>query len=254
MGYHHGKFVWFEHLSHDIPGARAFYESLFDWQTEMVEIPASVPYPMIYHGGHEMGGFREGPAGTPTRWISYLSVPDIDASFRDGIAAGGDPVMPPVEYGMRGCGAVLADPTGAEFVIWQGTRGDPPDVTEIAESSWCWNELVTTDEKKAVAYYESAFGFTGEAVDMGPMAAYYLLKKDGIPRAGLMQATDPEEGSHWRPYVRVADCDACAAKARSLGARIVQPPRDIPAIGRFSVLTDPWSATIAVMRPEPATR
>lgn len=254
MDYHHGKFIWFEHVSHDIGGARAFYESLFGWHTDMVEIPASVPYPMIYHAGHEIGGFREGPAGTPTRWISYLSVPDIDASFRDGIAAGGDPVMPPVEYGTRGCGAVLNDPTGAEFVIWQGTRGDPPDVAEIPEGSWYWNELVTTDEKRAMAYYENAFGFTGAAVDREPMGAYYLLRKDDIPRAGLMRAADPEERSHWRPYVRVADCDACAAQARTLGARVAQPPRDIAAVGRFSVLTDPWSATVAVMQPKPATR
>ena len=26
MDYHHGKFVWFEHLSRDLPKARAFYE------------------------------------------------------------------------------------------------------------------------------------------------------------------------------------------------------------------------------------
>ena len=254
MGYHHGKFVWFEHLSRDIPKARAFYEALFGWQTSMVDIPDSVPYPMIYHGGHEIGGFREGPAGTAVRWIPYLSVPDIDASFGRAMAAGSKPVMPPIEYGTRGCGAVLADPTGAEFVIWEGTRGDPPDLPEIPIGCWYWNELVTTDPERAMAYYQSAFGFTSEALDMAPAGTYHLLKKGDIPRAGLMQTPNPADGSNWLPYVRVADCDTSAAQAQSLGARIAMPPRDIPSVGHFCVLVDPFGAAIAVIRPEPAAK
>ena len=252
MDYHHGKFVWFEHLSRDIPRARAFYDALFGWRCNTVKIPDSVPYPMIHHGRHGIGGFREAPVGTPVRWMPYLSVPDIDASFRAAIAAGGKPLMPPIEYGAVGCGALLADPTGAEFVIWKSTRGDPPDAAEIAVGDWYWSELVTTDEKKALTYYESAFGFTSEGMDMGPMGTYYLLKKDGIPRAGLMKAPQPNDGSNWLPYVRVADCDASAAKAQSLGARIAMPPRDIAGIGRFSVLVDPLGAAIAVMQSQPS--
>lgn len=253
MDYHHGKFVWFEHLSHDLPKATAFYDALFGWRTEPVGIPASVPYPTIYNAGHAIGGFREAPADTAVRWVTYLSVPDVDVSFRDAIAAGATPVMPPTEYGTVGSGAVLADPTGAEFVIWQSTRGDPPDAAEIAIGDWYWNELATTDESRALAFYESAFGFSSEAMDMGPMGTYYVLKKDGKPRAGLMRAPQPADGSGWLPYVRVADCDDSATKAQSLGARIAMPPSDIPQVGRFSVLIDPLGAAIAVIRPQPAT-
>ena len=32
-----GKFVWFEHVSNDIAAARAFYEKLFEWNTEVME-------------------------------------------------------------------------------------------------------------------------------------------------------------------------------------------------------------------------
>ncbi|MEO6973839.1 MAG: VOC family protein [Rhodoferax sp.] len=252
MDYHHGKFVWFEHLSHNVSKASDFYDALFDWRTDTVDIPAGVPYPAIYNAGRGIGGFREAPADTAVRWMSYLSVPDIDASFRDAIAAGGKPIMPPIEYGTIGCGAVLADPTGAELVIWKSTRGDPADAAETAIGDWYWSELVTTDESKALAFYESAFGFTSESVDMGPMGTYYLLKKDGRPRAGLRRAPQSADGSSWLPYVRVADCDGSAAKAHSLGARIAIPPRDIPGIGRFSVLIDPLGATIAVMRGQSA--
>ena len=50
------------------------------------------------------------------------------------------------------------------------------------------------------------------------------------------------------PYVAVADCDASAAKAKSLGAQVVVPPEDIPKVGRLSVLIDPLGAAFAVFR------
>ena len=245
--------MWFEHLSYDIPKASAFYDALFGWHTETVEIPASVPYPMIHHSGHGIGGFRETPAGTAERWVSYLSVPDIDAAFRDAIAAGAKPLMPPIEYGAVGTGALIADPTGAEFVIWTSTRGDPRDVAEAEIGDLFWNELVTTDETRAIAFYERAFGFTSEAVHASPTGPYYLLRKNGKPRAGLMRTPQPAAGSAWLPYVRVADCDASAVKAQSLGARIARPPRDVPGIGRFTVLADPLGAAVAMLHGQPAT-
>ena len=252
MSYQHGKFVWFEHLSADIPRAITFYDALFGWHTHVVEIPGGLPYPMIHHGGHGIGGFREGPAGAAVRWMSYLSVPDIDAAFRDAIAAGAKPLMPPIEYGAVGTGALLADPTGAEFVIWTSNRGDPPDVAQAAMGDLFWNELVTIDESRALAFYERAFGFTGEAIHGGPAGPYYQLKMNGQPRAGLMRTPQPADGSAWLPYVRVADCDTSAAKAQSLGARIAVPSRDVQGIGRFTVLIDPLGAAIALLRGQPA--
>ncbi|HSS86375.1 MAG TPA: VOC family protein [Reyranella sp.] len=254
MEYHPGKFVWFEHLSHDIPKARAFYGTLFGWRSDPVEMGGEAPYPMIQNGEQGIGGFREGPPNVRVHWVPYLSVPDVDASFKAATAAGARALMQPTDFGAAGRAAALADPTGASFAIWKGAQGDRPDVAEIAMGDWYWNELVTTDEKKALAFYEGTFGFTGEGMDMGPMGTYYLLKKDGTPRAGLMKAPAPEDGSNWLPYVRVADCDASTAKAQSLGARIAMPPRDIPNIGRFSVLIDPLGAAIAVMRGQPAAQ
>jgi predicted enzyme related to lactoylglutathione lyase len=53
----------------------------------------------------------------------------------------------------------------------------------------------------------------------------------------------------WVPYVAVADCDACVDKARSLGAKIVSPPNEIPEVGRFAVLVDPQGAALGVIKP-----
>ena len=50
MSYTPGRFVWFEHLSNDIPKARAFYEKLFGWNAETMPMAGTDPYVMIHNG------------------------------------------------------------------------------------------------------------------------------------------------------------------------------------------------------------
>ena len=48
----------------------------------------------------------------------------------------------------------------------------------------------------------------------------------------------------WLGYVGVDDVDAATAKAKGLGATVYVEPRDIPNVGRFSVIADPQMAVI----------
>ena len=74
-----GKFVWFEHMSPDIAKARAFYEPLFNWHVETMSM-GDRTYSTIHNGDTAIGGMRT-IAGTPSHWMSYMSVLDVDASF-----------------------------------------------------------------------------------------------------------------------------------------------------------------------------
>jgi predicted enzyme related to lactoylglutathione lyase len=88
MSYTPGRFVWFEHCSNDIAKARGFYEKLFGWNTELMAMPGSDPYPLIHNGDSGIGGFARAPAGRPTRWLSYLSVSEVDSAYLPALAAG----------------------------------------------------------------------------------------------------------------------------------------------------------------------
>jgi predicted enzyme related to lactoylglutathione lyase len=250
MSYLPGKFVWFEHVSNDIPKARAFYEALFGWHTETMPMPGGEPYPVIHNGGAGIGGYSKAPPGVPNAWLSYLSVSDVDASYKSALAAGAKSLMAPMDYGSAGRAATIADPTGGVFSLWKGAMGDPADVQELPVGAWYWNELSTQDEKAALAFYEKAFGFSHDAMPM-PNGTYYVLKQAEAMRAGLCKAMDASTPAMWLQYVKVADCDAAAAKAVGLGAISCLPPTDIPGIGRFSLLRDPLGAMIAVMKPAP---
>ena len=250
-GFLHGKFVWFEHLSHDVGKASAFYDALFGWQTKLLPMGPE-QYPMIHNGAQGIGGFRQAPGGARSGWMSYLSVPDVDVSFRAAIAAGAKELMAPFEYADTGRGAVIADPTGATFSLWKDAKRDRPDDESTPVGEWFWNELWTPQERRALAFYETIFGFTHNSMDMGPMGTYYVLHKDGKPRAGLARSVQPKAQAMWLPYVKVRDCDTTASKAKTLGGDVVTPPRDIPQVGRFAIVVDPTGAACAFMAPQSA--
>jgi len=247
MSYLPGKFVWFEHMSNDIAKARKFYEPLFAWHTESMPL-GEQRYSMILNGNDGIGGFTQAPAGVANHWLSYLSVPDVDAAHAMALAIGAKQLMAPVDYVPVGRGSAIKDPTGAPLSLWKSKDGDRTDPPITPPGSWCWNELYTPDEQKALRFYEQLVGYTHDTMDMGPEGTYYLLKKDGVSRGGLMRSVEPKAPPMWLPYVAVADCDASAEKAKSLGGQVVRSPTDIPGVGRFAVLVDTLGAAVAIIK------
>lgn len=247
-----GKFVWFEHFSSDVAAARGFYERLLGWHVEAMPL-GEQRYPMILNGGEGIGGFVTAPPTQPARWRGYLSVLDVDHSHRTALAAGAKSLEAPADYGDIGRGATIVDPTGAVISLWKSAQGDQPDVAQAPVGAWCWNELWTPDVRRALAFYEAAFGFGHDTMDMGEQGPYYMLTKGGQSRGGLMQCPDARMPAQWVPYVAVADADATAAQATTLGGQVTMAPADIPNVGRFSVLADPLGAPFAVIRLLPAS-
>ena len=176
MSHTPGRFVWFEHLSNDIPKARAFYEKLFDWNAETMPMAGTDPYVMIHNGEAPIGGYAQAPAGSPPQWMSYLSVSDVDSTYKAALAAGAKSLVAPKDYGSAGRTATVADPTGGVFSLWRGTQGDPPEVETTPPGGFLWNELATKDEKMAIAFYEKVFDFTHDEMPM-PEGAYFVLKQ-----------------------------------------------------------------------------
>ena len=125
-----GKFVWFEHLSADIPKARRFYDALFGWHTESIPMGPQ-RYSMILNGdgttSEGIGGYRNVETSVRPTWMSYLSVSDVDATYAAALAAGASAVSAPADFGPFGRGATLTDPTGAAISIWKSAEGDRPD-------------------------------------------------------------------------------------------------------------------------------
>src|SRR5215472_8275386 len=85
-----GQFCWADLTASDVPAAKRFYGSLFDWAFVDVpnfaeELEAAHAYVMCRVGGSDVCGLR---AGAGALWQSYVSVANADASARKAVDLG----------------------------------------------------------------------------------------------------------------------------------------------------------------------
>jgi len=244
MAHLYGKFVWFEHVSADPARARQFYEGLLGWK-----VGDDADYPEIGNAGTFIGGMVRAEDGAPDHWRSWVSVPDVDERYRAALAAGGTAAMPPRDFPV-GRGATVVDPTGARISLWKDASGDRADPANTAAGDWDWVELATPDPQRALAFYESVFGYTHADWDMGPQGIYHVLNDaQGRSRAGVTKAPAQHPGALWIPYVKVEDADAIAARVAPLGGTLAQAPAEVPGVGRAGMLLDPLGAAMGFIQP-----
>ena len=122
----------------------------------------------------------------------------------------------------------------------------------IPHGMFHWNELMTRDEKKAMAFYEKTIGWSFDVMPMVPEGIYNVAMHDGKPVGGIVQMKGPEyEGvpEHWMGYLSVDDIDARLKTAVAEGATILQEPFDVPQVGRIAIIKDGGGAVIGWITP-----
>jgi predicted enzyme related to lactoylglutathione lyase len=250
---HPGKFVWFDLLTDEPAACERFYGGLLGWQFEAQ--PDHVPpYTLIRRGGDVIGGIvevskkKEGPAGA--RWLSFVSVADVDrtaAAFR---AQGGTVVREPFAFPGLGKVAVVTDPQGALLGLLGQERGDPAESRKPLPGRFLWLEYVARNAEAALSFYKATLGYAVETVNGGAVN-YYTLSSEGVPRAGLYQSPWKHVRSNWLPYVLVRDVKAAAQKAAALGGKVLVEPRPNVRGGSLAIVTDPSGAAIALQKWPP---
>jgi len=250
---HHapGSFCWSELATADPDGAKRFYAGLFGWTANDMPMGDGMNYSMLQLRGLDVGALYgmqpdQRAQGVPPNWMCYVAVDDADETVRRARDLGATVHMDPMDVFDSGRMAVLQDPTGASFGIWQPKTHIGARL--IAEpNTACWNELDTNDTGKALDFYTKLFGWTTK-----PGKDYTEFTAPGAsdPMGGLMEI--PKEWGnvppHWLTYFAVPDCDATVAEVQKLGGKTIVPPTDIPNTGRFSVLQDPQGAVFAVIK------
>jgi uncharacterized protein len=123
----HGALTWNDLMTHDVAKASDFYCELFGWEVAAVEEDAENERMVIRNGDRMNGGMARLPesAGieTPPHWLPYFGVDDVEAAARAAEEGGGAKLAGPIDV-PTGRIAVLADPQGAVFAIFQGDFED----------------------------------------------------------------------------------------------------------------------------------
>jgi predicted enzyme related to lactoylglutathione lyase len=121
--------------------------------------------------------------------------------------------------------------------------------------SFVWCELLTTDTAAAESFYKKVVGWTTKP--FGPDGSYTVLNNSldsGV--GGVMKLPDPAKQMgappHWMMYVGTPNVDETAIRVVQYGGRVHKQPEDIPTVGRFAVVQDPFGASFAIFTPKPA--
>jgi predicted enzyme related to lactoylglutathione lyase len=123
--------------------------------------------------------------------------------------------------------------------------------TEHAPGTFSWVDLTTGDAAAAKEFYGRLFGWQFEDNEMPGGGTYTMCKLDGGYVAAIPPATDSFP-PHWNSYVTVAGADDAAAKARELGATVIEPPFDVGEAGRMALFIDPTGAALCIWEPRDA--
>jgi len=123
-------------------------------------------------------------------------------------------------------------------------------MSEPAVGQFVWPELMTGDLEAAKAFYTKVVGWGTMPFGEGD-PPYMMWTAGETPVGGLMKTPAEAAGSPpmWFQYISTADVDSAAAQLTSLGGTVHMQPRDIPTIGRFSVVADPQGATFCLFTP-----
>src|ERR1700676_1881559 len=158
-----GDFCWIELATTDQNAAKKFYSSLFGWVANDMPMGPDSFYTIFRlqakdcAAGYTMGADERGQ-GVPSHWNLYIAVDNADAAADKAASLGAKVLAPAFDVFDAGRMAVLEDPTGAIFTVWQATRNTGIGI--IGEpGAFCWADLSTSDTGRAQKFYADLFGW-----------------------------------------------------------------------------------------------
>ena len=255
-----GDFIWYELMTTDPEGAKAFYDAVVGWNIGEA-VAEYNGYRMI---GRSDGKFAGGVLpisdemaqhGAKAGWLSYIHVAEVDEASRSIEQSGGKVHMPPMDIPNVGRVAMVSDPQGAPFYVMKPTppTNDPnakSDVFSRSEVQRCgWNELATTEEKAAAKFYGDLFGWTSDnTMPMGEMGDYRFFDHHGEMIGAVFNS--PDSRARWRYYFRVPSIKDAKQTAEQKGGTVHMGPHQVPTGDWIILGADPQGAEFALVGAE----
>ena len=250
-----GSFCWIELATTDQAAAKKFYTSLFGWAVNEFPMGPGEMYSIFRIDGRDAAAAytmrpEQRAQGVPPNWLLYVAVESADDAAARTAKLGGKVHAPPFDVMDLGRMAVLQDPTGAVFAVWQAKRHGGIGIAGVP-GTLCWADLSTPDTARAQEFYEGLFGWKISPGEKDSSGYLHIQNGEtyigGIPPA---QHRNPNAPPHWLVYYYVNDVDAATDKAKQSGANVYLAPMSLEKVGRFSVLADPQGAVFALFKEQ----
>jgi len=277
-GYLPGVPCWVDTTQPDPEAAVAFYSGLFGWDFQELMPGSASRYFIARLRGGDVAAVGSQPEGAPpaATWNTYVWVESADEAAANALSAGGRVLAEPFDVGGAGRMAVLADPEGGAFCVWQAKAHRGAQIVN-EPGSLNFNGLNTRDPEGAKVFYGSVFGWQafglGGGAEMWRLPGYgsFLEQSDPGLRERVAASGGPagfedvvatlnpipqdeaDTPAHWSVTFAVDDADATAARAAELGGTVLVEPHDAPWV-RTTVITDPQGATFIASRFVPENK
>lgn len=269
-GYEHGVPCFVAGVFPDPGAAVSFYEELFGWETENL-MPPEHPgdYFLCRLRGRDVAAIVSqdgGPAPPQAVWTMLVSVESADEAASRAASMGGKVIGEPFDSPGGGRQAVLADPAGAVFSVWEPRQRHGAQLVN-EPSAWSMSGLSTDDPEAAKRFYTEVFGWDTKSFDMGG-AELTMWTVPGyvggephqpVPRDVVATMLPPSADGdplppHWSVDFWIANVDEAARKVPGLGGQVLAAPYDVPNTGlKQGVFTDPQGAALSLTQPPAAS-
>ena len=246
----HGRFVWYELTTTDMPAAAAFYAAVVGWGTCDASMPG-LPYTVFTDGDAAVCGAMPLPQAARQRgerpmWLGYIGVDDVDAAAERIQRLGGTVHVPPQDVMDVSRFAIVSDPQMATFVLFKWQRPERAQPLDTATRSRVgWHELLAADREQAWSVYSELFGWQKTKTDA--KGTYQQFAAGGQTLGGMMTKPATVPVAHWLYYFNVGDIDAAAKRVKEAGGELLRGPTEM-GDGYWSIeCADPLGALFALI-------
>ena len=105
-----------------------------------------------------------------------------------------------------------------------------------ASPSFFWNELLTADPQRAMAFYGKSLGWSFEAFEG--------------KRGATLVAVSPKDGKKLGEMKQVPDVEAAVQSMERAGAQVLHPVHEVEGVGRAALVGDAAGAHLGLITPE----
>ncbi len=221
-----GDFLWCDLSTINVENTKGFYAGLFGWAFHDIAQPDGSPYHIGSTANGEGAALFQMPEkfqkmGLPSFWMSYIAVDDIQGAVDKASALGGKVEVGPIAFGDDASIALIRDPLGAGFTIYQG--GDlQPRSASAPHGHMAWNALYVSDAQAVISFYEAIFDWR---ISAHPSQAglFQVRNASGNEISAIHQLDKTIRGKFqfWGVHFAVADLSAAKAQVLKSGGEIL---------------------------------
>ena len=182
-----------------------------------------------------------------SRWLSYLSVDDVDKTTAVVESEGGTTLIPAQDIGNFGRAAVIQDPQAAVLGLVRSKVGDPDDSHLPETGDIVWHELVAADDNASSGFYQNLAGYKIKTIDRRG-GQVHILEAAGVKRAGIIQNPIPDLPPAWLVSFAVADPLETASLVESAGGKVLIAPSDEFRESTVALISDPSGALLLIQK------